>query len=117
MTYLNHALIRDCLGELSDKSFQQRIWMASSGPEVSSFTEAVCQLFDDSGLDLALNKGSAFGNPIDDLLKQLQARLAEIPHDAPPMNIINDEKMVIVRDIASHILKIMKTDSADTMVK
>jgi hypothetical protein len=71
MTYVNRTLVRQNLQELSDKAFQLRVWLASSGPEVSSFTETVCQLFDDSGLDFALEEGKAFGNPVDDLLQKL----------------------------------------------
>ena len=105
MTYLNRNLIHEALQELSDESYQRRVWMASSGPEVSSYTEAVCMLFDDSGLDLRLESGEAFGGSIDSLLKQLGVLLDGVPSNRAPLDIINDERMVDVRKLASRILK------------
>jgi hypothetical protein len=78
MTYLNRDRIRQSLKQLSDKNYQERVWTASSGPEISSFTEAVSQLCDDSGLGLALEKGPAFGEPVDVLLKKLGMLLDNI---------------------------------------
>ena len=43
--------VLDNLQYLSDADFQERVWVKGLGPEVSSFTEAVCGLYDDSGLD------------------------------------------------------------------
>ena len=33
--------------EISDKDFQERIWIKGLGPECSSFEEAICDFFDD----------------------------------------------------------------------
>lgn len=107
MTYVNRNLVRQNLRALADEAFQERVWLASSGPEISSFTEAVCQLFDDSGLDLALEEGRAFGNPIDELLQQLGSMLDQIPDQRPPVEIINDLKMVDVRKLSSQILRML----------
>jgi hypothetical protein len=104
MTFLNCDRIRQCLEELSDKSYQERIWTASSGPEISSLTEAQCQLFNDSGLDLLLEKDGAFGDQIDGLLKDLRLRLKNIDHNRPPLDIINDPQMVAVRKLSAQIL-------------
>jgi hypothetical protein len=104
MTFLNHDLIRECLRELSDKSYQERVWTASSGPEVSSLTEAVCQLFNDSALDLALEKGQVFGEPIDALLNKLRLLLNDISDDRYPLDVINDPKMIKVRELSEQIL-------------
>jgi hypothetical protein len=104
MTFLNRARIRQCLEELSDKSYQERIWTASSGPEISSFIEAQCQLFDDSGLDLALENNNAFGDQIDNLLKDLRLKLKNINQDRSPLDVINDPQMGAVRKLAAQIL-------------
>jgi hypothetical protein len=109
MGWIGHKGIRECLKEFSDKSYQERVWMASSGPEISSFTEACCQLFDDSGLNTAYNKGEqVYGEPIDSLLKNFGAMLDSIQERRPPMEIIDDEKMVPVRKMAAHILNLIE---------
>lgn len=51
--------VLECLGELADPEFQQRVWVRGEGPEVSSFVEVACQLFDDTGLGDLLDGGSA----------------------------------------------------------
>ena len=103
MKFLNRKLIRDCLHELSDESYQRRIWTGSSGPEISSLTEATCQLFDDSALDLAFEKGLVFGEPVDEMLKELGTRLVEISDNRPPLDVINDPKMVAIRQLSAQI--------------
>lgn len=39
--------ISEILDEFSDPEYQKRIWLQGKGPEVSSFGEAMCGLFDD----------------------------------------------------------------------
>ena len=43
-TILEGFLITVCI--ISDKSFQERIWIRGEGPEVDDFTETVCDFFD-----------------------------------------------------------------------
>jgi hypothetical protein len=70
--------IIECLKELADESFQRRVWLASSGPEVSSFDEAVCGLFDDSGLGRSLETQSPiFNAAIDKSLGELDSLVTE----------------------------------------
>jgi hypothetical protein len=107
--WVNKKLILERLKELADKSFQERLWMASSGPEISSFVEAVNQLYGDSGLDTAFDKNEAvFGKDIDDKLKVFGTALQTIPHKGPPMNIINNEKMIPIRKIAANIATLIE---------
>ena len=40
----------DVLREFSSREFQERVWLKGLGPEVSSYEEAMCRLFDDLGL-------------------------------------------------------------------
>lgn len=74
-----------CLHELADMSFQDRVWVRGVGPEVSSFTEALCGLYDDSTLGDRLEEGTADGlvGPaaalqLESLLVQLKA-LPDLP--------------------------------------
>lgn len=109
MYWINKKLIKDCLKELSDISYQERIWLASSGPEISSLSEATCQLFGDSGLDFSLDRNQeVYGKKIDDLLRNLRAILQKIPDNRPPLDLIKDEKMIPVRRMAAEILKLIE---------
>ena len=52
--------VRDGLSALSDKAHQRNVWMRlHDGGQMDSFEEAVCRVFDDSGLGDALDKGGA----------------------------------------------------------
>ena len=35
------------ISHISDKQYQQRVWILGKGPEVDDFTETVCHFFDD----------------------------------------------------------------------
>jgi hypothetical protein len=111
MDWINKNLILECLKELSDKSYQERVWMASSGPEISSFAEAMCQLYGDSGLDTAYGKDQVYGEPIDGLLKSFGTVLQNTPHKGPPSELIQDERMVPVRKMAAHIADLIERQS------
>jgi hypothetical protein len=109
MDWIDHKCIRECLKELSDKSYQERVWTASSGPEISSFVEAVCQLYGGTGLDAAFDKGhQVYGKEIDGLLKNFETILQSIPDRRPPSELIQDEKMIPVRKMAEDILQLIE---------
>jgi len=48
MIYVENLM--EALRGLSDADHQRRTWLASGGPEISSFSEMVSQAFDDTGL-------------------------------------------------------------------
>jgi len=109
MSWVGQNIVIDSLRELADQAYQENIWSASSGPEIPSFTEAVCRLFGDSGLDAAFDKGEVvFGKEIDNRLKELGVILQEIPDNRRASEIIQDKKMISVRDRAAHILKLIE---------
>jgi hypothetical protein len=100
--------IVDCLRELSDINYQKRVWLASTGPEISSYTEAVCQLFDDSGLGVELEKHDViFSEDIDNKLRVLHTKLAEIDDSKAPFDIINEPKMKNIRLLSMELLKLL----------
>jgi hypothetical protein len=51
--------VLECLRQLADPEFQARVWVRGEGPEVSSYVEVACQLFDDTGLGDLLEHGTA----------------------------------------------------------
>ncbi|MDP2306533.1 MAG: hypothetical protein Q8P18_10970 [Pseudomonadota bacterium] len=82
--------VLECLRELADANFQQRVWIRGEGPEVSSYSELVCQLFDDTALGDVLESGLAgniFGKPAEAELRRLSILLDQIPAglDAPAL--------------------------------
>lgn len=69
-------LVEDGLRELADETDQTRLWMASTGPEISSFTECACRLFDDRGLGDELERGhEVYTEQIDQRLAKLRRLL------------------------------------------
>jgi hypothetical protein len=69
-------IVLSALHELADASYQERVWIEGSTTEVSSLNEAVAALFDDSGLDVALEKNAVtFSAEIDACLRELRSAL------------------------------------------
>jgi hypothetical protein len=97
--------IIDCLREFSDEAIQRKRWLSSSGPEVSSFTEAICQLFDDTGLGDELEKNTTvFNREIDCKLRLLLETLKSIDSSLSPNSLIEDPKMLDIRESATTII-------------
>jgi hypothetical protein len=105
--------IVECLTELSDESLQRRRWLAegvdpSGAVEMSSFEEAVCGLFDDTGLSGALEKGATgFGEDVDRQLRELHKLLNPIDSRRSPKEIMSDPRMARVRKISSDLLRMI----------
>jgi hypothetical protein len=93
--------ILDHLRELAQVEDQRRLWLASSG-EISSFTEAMCGLFDDTGLGDALQKGDAvFNAGADRTLRELSAAVSTVDGQLPPGALIDHPLMGRGRALAS----------------
>ncbi|MCE5197983.1 MAG: hypothetical protein ABFD54_13790 [Armatimonadota bacterium] len=102
------------LRELADENYQRRVWTSSSGPEMSSFDEDVCGLFDDSGLGDELDKpGPVFSEVIDRHLRVLDARLQSIDARCHPLEVIQDPRMEEVRAQAKHLLDLFAFEGYD----
>lgn len=100
------------LEELSDREYQERVWAGKEDGEMSSFVEAYCRTFDDSGLGHAL----AFNAPTDQLSPEAKEKavrldqlLRRIPQSAAPSDIIAHPTMTDVRDLAAELLALMKS--------
>jgi hypothetical protein len=59
---MNYEVLKWGLEDLSDREAHELIWLGNSATEVSSFEEAVCQTFDDSGLSDVSEQLSLFVN-------------------------------------------------------
>jgi hypothetical protein len=101
-------MVVEALLELSDETLQRRRWLSSGEGEVSSFTEAVCELFDDSGLGHELDRGRAvFGAEVDDFLRRFGTTLRDLgrlDRSLPPATLIAHPEMVAARAFAKAIL-------------
>jgi len=117
MVKIYHNIIKDCLKELSDKSFQDRVWTGSSPSEMSSFTEAAEQLYGGTGLHFAYKQDQpVYGEEVDNLLKKLRTTLKGIPINRHPVELVQDEKMIPVRKMAADILnKIEQKEATDRL--
>lgn len=70
------SIIRGALRELADADYQQRVWVTGSATEVSSMNEAAAALFNDSGLDEALERNNVTFSPsVDTELRELRGML------------------------------------------
>ena len=95
------------LQHLSDADFQRKAWLASEGPVVSSFSEDVCQVFDDTGLSIPLDnqtRPSELDEQTYALLQQLDSAVSRVDQSAPPEVLLRDPQVEKVRQIAARAL-------------
>lgn len=104
------SLVVDALTELADPEYQERVWTGRDPYAMSSLTECVEELFDDSGLAHALERGSVFGSSIDRKLLLLGARLDAVDPTLPIPELLRDEALLQSRDLAADILQEVTLD-------
>jgi hypothetical protein len=108
VSWLGKEIIIESLRELSSEDLQTRRWLSDGSTDVSSFTEAVEQLFTDSGLQDALKKGKTGYSPdVDVHLRELDALLSEIDGRRDPSSIIADPAMAPIRKKSIKILELI----------
>lgn len=102
--HVYRQLVLEALNELADRAYQERVWSGSDPRLMSSLTECVEQLFDDSGLALALDRGRVFGASIDEKLRLLGSWLGAIEATQPTSDLLRDEALFRSRVLAAEIL-------------
>lgn len=108
MSWINKSLIVECLEELSSRSLQLRLWLSAGQGDVSSFSEAVEQLFTDSALDDALNtRATGLSDSAERALVDLKRALARVDRTRPPRDLIASAEMDVVRRLASAALSVI----------
>jgi len=108
MSSVNWHEVRDALTQLSDRELQLRLWLSdgSGGSDVSSFAEAVEQLFTDTGLSCELkDNGTGLGAEVDELFRLMEQEILKVNTQSGPLHTINDPAMVNVRSIAFRLLE------------
>lgn len=102
---MNVELIMDVLKELSaDPDYQVLLWSGGIEGEHASFTEAVCGLFNDSGLGRELDTGlvdKKYSTTLCQLARYLRSLLKDIDGCWEPEKIVSHSAMTTVREIAS----------------
>jgi len=107
MSWVDRDRVVECLRELSDRALQEQLWR-NVGPAMRSFEEAACGLFDDSGLDMCLDKGEvAFSEDVDALLRHLSTKLRAFDRAKAPLDIANEPKLDEIRSLAKQILSLI----------
>lgn len=107
---VSRIAITDCLKCLADEDYQRKAWLSASGPIVSSFTEDISQLFDDTGLAQALNDGCVvFGTDIDHGLSALAQVVNRIDQSEAPQILLDSEEIANVRRMSLSLLSQMET--------
>lgn len=101
------------LEELSDRSIQGRLWLSDgSSGEVSSFEEACCGLFNDSGLIIALERGeTGLPEDVNQKLRELDTQLERVDERygmLPDEPLIQVPEMVKVRQLAAEALALIR---------
>lgn len=100
--------IYSCIKEISDENFQQKIWVNALGPEVSSYTEIMCMLYDDFKFDefIQNKKELAIPEELFNLLVKLNDMINQYQEKDSDKEIINDPKWHEIVLLAKDIIKI-----------
>lgn len=99
--------LREGLEELASEAEQRRLWLATGGPEIGSFVEAVSGAFDDSGLsdDLDTPRADAeLGAEAAERLRALDRALGAVDADLDEEALIDSPEMAEVRALAQAAL-------------
>lgn len=107
MRQLDDDRILDCLRDLTDRELQLRLWTGrGSNGEMWTFEEAVCQLYDDTGLGDALDQGCTGYSPeAEGSLRDLLRLLNRVPADASPESQVDHPAMIKARTAAGVALR------------
>jgi len=111
---MNLELILEALRELSDADYQSALWDGKSAGEQSSFTEAVCVLFDDAGLAREIDSGSlerTYSKPLCQCARQLRTLVALIDDTGTPEQTMNQSKMNALREMAHELREMFLAES------
>lgn len=112
MMRIDRSLIVQALTELADAAYQERIWAGRDPRVMSSLTECVEQLFDDSGLEHALERGTVFGPSVDEKLRVLGTRLSMVDATQPVTQLLHDKGLIQSQGLAADILHDLALDGS-----
>jgi len=111
MSTINRQSVYDALRELASVDEQRRLWLSTgaNGAEVSSFSEAVEQLYTDTGLSDALDcNRTGLSQELNERFKKLKELLKTVNQRNGPSCTIEDRAMEAVRLLSNEILQAME---------
>lgn len=114
MSTINRQSVYEALYELASVNEQRRLWLSSgaNGAEVSSFSEAVEQLYTDTGLSDALDcDRTGLSQGLNECLKKLKELLKTVNQQNGPSRTIDDPAMGAVRLLSNEIINAMDVES------
>jgi hypothetical protein len=98
------------LEELSDRDLQEKLWTGKMDGEMSSFVEAICSTFNDSGLASILDSERSIdqiSSEIKEKALQLNRSIKRVPQSATTSEIIEHPAMNDVRVLAAELLALV----------
>jgi hypothetical protein len=110
---INRDVLRWCIEELASRDEQERLWLGRSQNEMSSFEEAVCGVFDDSGLTRAFESGYLEKNYSDEFcgkVNELHRAIHSVPEKLRPQEIIDHPRMEKIRILAREMLEMLSKE-------
>ncbi|MEI6890693.1 MAG: hypothetical protein V5783_00850 [Pontiella sp.] len=105
--------VLDGLTELSDREIQIKLWLHGDKDGMSSFTEAICGVFDDGRVTRSMEEGT-ISEPLLGLFKKLDALIDRIPEHVVPGIIIDHSSMPELRAVASNLLQILQEQKSES---
>ncbi len=99
------------LEELSDRDFQERVWLGNSPGEMSTFEESICRTFDDTGFGAVLDserKRAELSPVVRELGMKLDRLIKKVPYGLSTLEVINHPAMNEVRETAKEMLVVLK---------
>jgi hypothetical protein len=112
--YLDNIL--SGLLELSDLSFQGRVWTGNTPGEMSSFGDVACDLFNGTGLSEALADGTLsdiFGAAAARVIQELESAVDAVDEDLSIEDLISSPEMCRVREFSKRALDLVKSQKQD----
>lgn len=109
-TMIDEQALRGGLQELASREVQERLWVQGNGDEMSSFTEAICSVFDDAGVSRAMDSGvlqTYFSPEFCSKMRDLDRLVGVVPEDAAPEEVIASPEMERIRTLARRLLEIL----------
>lgn len=100
---MNLDLIFEVLRELANADYQAALWTGQVEGEHSSFTEAVCVLFDDAGLARAIDSRTLekmYSKALYECALELRTLVALIDDTGTPEQTLNHPKLDTLREVA-----------------
>ena len=106
--FISLDVLRWCLEELASIEEQRRLWLGNAPGEMSTFDEAGCGVFDDSGVTRGIRNGfmlDRYGSEIVNQFESLSALIRKLPPGLKPDEEIEHPIMGQIRATAKRILE------------